>query len=100
MNNLQVRFAETQVERENKLFVGMLPKTFSEQELKDLFSPYGELKEVHIIRGPEGGPKGCAFVKFVQRDSAIAAMDDLNETIPNVVIFLLWFYVICIIVVK
>lgn len=83
VNNLQVRFAETQVERENKLFVGMLPKTFTEQELKDLFSPYGELKEVHIIRGSEGGPKGCAFVKFVQRDSAIAAMDDLNETIPN-----------------
>ncbi len=84
INCLQVRFAETQVEKENKLFVGMLPKTFNEHELRQLFQPFGELKEVHIIRGPEGSPKGCAFVKFVDRDAAIQAMNQLNETIPTV----------------
>lgn len=82
VNFLQVRFAETQVEKENKLFVGMLPKTFSEHDLHQLFLPFGELKEVHIIRGPEGSPKGCAFVKFVERDGAINAINQLNETIP------------------
>lgn len=84
INFLQVRFAETQVEKENKLFVGMLPKTFNEHELRQLFQPFGELKEVHIIRGPEGSPKGCAFVKFVDRDAAMSAINQLNETIPTV----------------
>lgn len=62
----------------------MLPKTMTEQDLHDMFSIYGELREVHVIRGPEGGPKGCAFVKFVERDAALAAIDNLNETIPQV----------------
>jgi len=82
MNSLQVRFAETQVDRDNKLFIGMLPKTLGEQDLHDLFSMYGELREVHVIRGPEGGAKGCAFVKFVEREAAVAAIENLNDTIP------------------
>lgn len=84
MNALQVRFAETQVDRDNKLFIGMLPKTLGEQDLHDLFSMYGELREVHVIRGPEGGAKGCAFVKFVEREAAVAAIENLNDTIPAV----------------
>lgn len=83
VNPLQVRFAETPLDRENKLFIGMLPKTFSEQELQQMFQPYGDLKEVHIIRGPEGSPKGCAFVKFISKDAAVMAIDNLNETIPH-----------------
>jgi RNA recognition motif-containing protein len=83
---LQVRIAETQFERENKLFIGMLPKTVNEQDLHNMFISYGELREVHIIRGPEGSPKGCAFVKFVGRDAAIAAIENMNDTIPMVFI--------------
>ena len=52
-----MRIAETQVERENKIFVGMLPKTATEQDLTNIFLAYGELREVHVIRGPEGGSK-------------------------------------------
>jgi len=40
-------------ERENKLFVGMLPKTVDDAMLESLFAPYGKIKEVHIIRTPE-----------------------------------------------
>eukprot|EP01034_Spumella_vulgaris_P021884 gene21884-27960_t len=60
----------------------MLPKTVNEQDLHGMFVPYGELREVHIIRGPEGSPKGCAFVKYVDRDAAIAAIEDMNDSIP------------------
>jgi RNA recognition motif-containing protein len=84
MNPLQVRFAETQVDRDNKLFIGMLPKTMVEQDLHEMFRIYGELREVHVIRGPEGGAKGCAFVKFVEREAALAAIENLNDTIPPV----------------
>ncbi len=83
-NPLQVRIAESQAERENKLFIGMLPKTIDEEDLHSMFAPYGELREVHIIRGPEGSSKGCAFVKFVDRDAAMVAIEDMNELIPPV----------------
>ena len=46
---MQVRPAESQAERENKLFVGMLPKTITEEELCAIFSDFGELREVNII---------------------------------------------------
>ncbi len=71
-------------DRENKLFIGMLPKTFNEENLYDIFVVYGELKEVHIIRGPDGSSKGCAFIKYVDRESALVAIDDMHEAIPGV----------------
>jgi RNA recognition motif-containing protein len=62
----------------------MLPKTYGEYDLGKVFSPFGELKEIHIIRGPDGSPKGCAFVKFLGKESAMAAIEALNETTPLV----------------
>jgi RNA recognition motif-containing protein len=83
INPLQVRIAECQVERENKLFIGMLPKTATEEQLHDMFVKFGDLREVHIIRGPEGSSKGCAFVKFVERESALFAIEEMNNKVPE-----------------
>lgn len=82
---MQVRIAESQVERENKLFIGMLPKAMDDHDLHQMFISYGELREVHVIKGMDGSPKGCAFIKFADRNSAIAAIEDLNGTIPPVI---------------
>ncbi|KAJ1432239.1 hypothetical protein B484DRAFT_313937, partial [Ochromonadaceae sp. CCMP2298] len=82
LNPLQVRFAETPLERDNKLFVGMLPKHVVEQHLHETFRHFGPVREVHVIRDGDGVPKCCAFVKFVDRDSAIAAIENLHDTIP------------------
>jgi hypothetical protein len=30
-------------------------------------SVFGELREVHIIRNPDGTNKGCAFIKYIDR---------------------------------
>jgi CUG-BP- and ETR3-like factor len=62
----------------------MLPKTFDDENLFHLFSVYGELREVHIIRGPEGASKGCAFIKFVKTEASLIAMSDMNDIIPEV----------------
>lgn len=83
VNPLQVRPAESQAERENKLFIGMLPKTVTEEDLENTFSQYGELREVHIIRGTDGHSKGCAFIKFMDRDSAMVAIDCVHDTTPE-----------------
>jgi CUG-BP- and ETR3-like factor len=79
---LKLRVAESQTERNNKLFVGMLPKTLTEDDLYTMFCPYGELKEVHVIRTPEGLSKGCAFVKFEAKESAVVAIQDLHDVTP------------------
>ena len=62
----------------------MLPKTFDDENLFRLFSVYGELREVHIIRGPDGASKGCAFIKFVKTEASLIAMSDMNDIIPEV----------------
>jgi RNA recognition motif-containing protein len=37
---------QTEAERENKVFIGMLPKILDEKDLYDIFRSFGELKEV------------------------------------------------------
>jgi len=81
---LQVRVAENPSEKENKLFVGMLPRSIDEHVLHQLFIIYGELREVHVIKLPDGTSRGCAFIKYVQRSAALAAIEGLNDVIPPV----------------
>ncbi|CAM9655730.1 unnamed protein product, partial [Phaeothamnion confervicola] len=78
-NPLQVRAAEGQAERENKLFVGMVPKAADEDAIRAVFAQFGDIREVHVIRNTDGSNKGCAFVKFVDRGAALEAIDALHE---------------------
>ncbi|KAK1428227.1 hypothetical protein QVD17_17056 [Tagetes erecta] len=90
---MQVKYADGEVERlEHKLFVGMLPKNVSECEVSTLFSEYGNLKDLLILRGSQQTNKGCAFVKYETKDEAVAAIKGLNgkhkmegSTVPLVV---------------
>jgi len=65
-----------------KLFVGNLPWSMSEEDLTNLFSPYGELEDVHLVTDRYSGrSRGIAFVKFAGDDgeaNAKAAMEALN----------------------
>lgn len=82
-NLLQVRTAENSSDKEHKVFVGMLPKIISEMMLAKLFQPFGDISEIHMIKGPDRQFKGCAFIKFVDRESARTAIDLLHNTIPE-----------------
>ncbi|KAJ4815044.1 hypothetical protein LUZ62_027610 [Rhynchospora pubera] len=76
---LQVKYADGELERlEHKLFVGMLPKTVTDEELSDLFSKYGNIKDLQILRGSQQTSKGCAFLKYETKDQAMAALEALN----------------------
>ena len=55
---LQVRPANQGKEEERKLFVGMIPKTFTDPELKALVSRYGVVEEATILRDKDGLSKG------------------------------------------
>jgi CUG-BP- and ETR3-like factor len=43
---------------EHKLFIGMLPKTVTDEELSALFSKYGNIKDLQILRGSQQTSKG------------------------------------------
>ena len=48
----------------NKLFVGMLTKSTTEQDLSNIFVPFGEVEEVAILRGPNNVGKGLVIAVF------------------------------------
>ncbi|XP_057507673.1 RNA-binding protein BRN1-like isoform X1 [Actinidia eriantha] len=76
---LQVKYADGELERlEHKLFVGMLPKNVSDVESSALFSQYGTVKDLQILRGSQQTSKGCAFLKYEMKEQALAAIEALN----------------------
>jgi RNA recognition motif-containing protein len=79
-NQLQVKLADSETrDDQRKLFVGMLPKASTEEYLKQLFTPYGEVEDIYIMKHPDGQGKGCAFVKFAAASSATAAIAAMHQ---------------------
>lgn len=94
---IQVKYAEGEAEafigeNEPKLFVGMISKDATEESLKALFLPFGELEYVTILKDGKGSSrgkglcfqefvmvlKGCAFVKFKTKEEALKSIIALN----------------------
>ena len=61
-----------------KVFVGMLSKTSNEDDVRSMFEPYGTVEEVTVLRDKEGMSKGCAFIKFANRQQAQAAINKMH----------------------
>ncbi|KAI3979648.1 hypothetical protein MKX01_013743 [Papaver californicum] len=76
---LQVKYADGELERlEHKLFIGMLPKNVSDAEVSALFSKYGKIKDLQILRGSQQTSKGCAFLKYETKEQALSALEAIN----------------------
>ncbi|MCL4684905.1 RNA-binding protein [Myxococcota bacterium] len=62
-----------------KLYVGNIPFTTTEAELRELFEAHGEVSSVSVITDRETGrPRGFAFVEMSDGDAADAAMRALD----------------------
>ncbi len=61
------------------IYVGNLPFGATEDEISDLFSPFGEILSVKIVRDRETGrSRGFAFVD-IETDSVDAAIEATND---------------------
>src|SRR6195952_3642384 len=63
------------------IFVGSLPFSLEEAELRELFEAFGEVSTVKLISDRETGrSKGFGFVEMPDDESAQKAISELNGT--------------------
>jgi RNA recognition motif-containing protein len=62
-----------------EIFVGNLAYTATDQDVRQLFEPYGAVERVHIPQDRETGrPRGFGFVTMPDTTEARAAIDGLQ----------------------
>lgn len=61
-----------------KLFVGNINWSASKEDLENIFSQYGELEEVVLIKDETGRSKGFGFVTYKNEEDAKTATTELN----------------------
>jgi RNA recognition motif-containing protein len=63
------------------IYVGNLPYSVTEDELRNAFAAFGEVNSVNLITDRDTGQsKGFAFVEMADNASADAAIKGLNDT--------------------
>ncbi|XP_057809768.1 flowering time control protein FCA-like [Salvia miltiorrhiza] len=69
-----------------KLFVGSVPRTTTEDDIRPLFEKHGRVMEVALIKDKRTGqPQGCCFIKYASPDEADRAIGSLHNqyTLPG-----------------
>ncbi|EER00873.1 ribonucleoprotein, putative [Perkinsus marinus ATCC 50983] len=86
---VQVQFANGEPERlglpedtegySQKLFVGNVPPSTSDDELKQIFDEYGNVTEAYSLESKRASGNKAAFVRFSKKSDALKAIDALND---------------------
>ncbi|KAG2581177.1 hypothetical protein PVAP13_6KG018400 [Panicum virgatum] len=64
----------------SEVFIGGLPRDITEEDLRELCEPLGEIYEVRLTKDRETKEnKGFAFVTFTDKDAALRAIEDVQE---------------------
>uniref|UniRef100_A0A8C7YEN0 RRM domain-containing protein n=1 Tax=Oryzias sinensis TaxID=183150 RepID=A0A8C7YEN0_9TELE len=71
---------KTTAVEDRKLFIGMVSKKYGENEVRMMFSSFGQIEECRILRGPDGQSRGCAFVTFATRAMAQNAIKTMHHS--------------------
>ena len=63
-----------------RIYVGNMPFSMNDEQLRELFESYGQVETVDIITDRETGrPRGFAFVEMSLDDDAQKAIENLHE---------------------
>lgn len=64
-----------------KLFVGNLPFTISQEQLREIFASYGNIVSANIVSDKfSGRSKGFGFVEFEKDEEAAKAIAEMNDS--------------------
>lgn len=64
------------------IYVGQLPYSVTEEELREMFLPYGEIASMNLIMDRyTGQSKGFGFIEMPNNSEADQAIKALNKTI-------------------
>lgn len=59
----------------------MLSRKASEDEVRELFAPFGEIREIYMIRNSDGTSKCASFLRYTHRESAVQAIESLHSNL-------------------
>ena len=63
------------------IFLGNLARDITEEDIKTVFAPFGEVTSVSIVKDRYSGqPRGFAFVEMPNKDEGAAAIEALKGT--------------------
>lgn len=69
-----------------KLFIGQIPKDYTDKDVRNLFEPYGEIHSFNMLEDKSTGQhKGCAFLTYFSNESSKRAQEQLHgkQTLPG-----------------
>lgn len=84
-NPMIVRPAERKKNVNRKLFFASIPDTSTEDEIRPLFEPYGEIDHFVVLKTSDGRGRGCGFCQYSDSESCNKAIEQLDKsvTIPG-----------------
>jgi polyadenylate-binding protein len=60
------------------LYVKNIDDTITDEQFRDMFSPFGTITSARIMRGEDGGSRGFGFVCYSTPEEATKAVSELN----------------------
>jgi CUG-BP- and ETR3-like factor len=79
MTEIRTRTSEAESMMKNKLYVENLPSAFTEHDLMDLFSSFGNIVDVKVqVNGTHGRPRNYGCVTMETPQGSRLAMQALN----------------------
>lgn len=67
----------------NNLYVRNFDQEFKDDNLRELFTEYGEIKSCRVMRDEKGNSRGFGFVSFFAADQATSALREMNGRMLN-----------------
>jgi len=68
------------LQNNKKIYVGNLPWSVRDEQLRELFSPFGEITDAVVITFRDTGKsKGFGFVEFAKEESALKAIEEMDQ---------------------
>lgn len=80
--NLKEKKRDVAVQRRT-VFVNNLPFTATESDLQTLFTPYGSITSINVVRNNHGKSRGFAYVEFEEEKAARDAIEQNGKEMQH-----------------